>query len=235
MKSCKEVKYRTNIDKKNKKAAKIEALRKVKPATIRARVEKESKEAFAKYQPKSWAALTKCREDYINYQVENIEEQMEDLKFKNSTRPDIFKQNVQSMVHNSLSTFGPFAKPSQPYPMVQSKTCLDAFTEQQTLDKAQAISIIKTCYLSQLDFSKIRKDLESLIHRYRANCQGTKEETNLLQELLAVKDKSNFKKIDRTLRKYYMRQNKFVSYRLYRENYVAVLDELVTVLETEEH
>lgn len=99
-----------------------------------------------------------------------------------------------------------------------------------------ALSIIKSCYRSKKENEENRHELMRLFRSPKLPAT-TKESTRLLNSLLSetsVQHKPAF--MDHSLKKYYQKQNKFVSYRMFRENYLKVdpADGFVHVVESDE-
>lgn len=95
--------------------------------------------------------------------------------------------------------------------------------------------LIKSCFINQLSNFKnkkidIRKSKRTIQLTQRD--QTDQPEDNVLRDLLS--NGYDKKKADSTVQKYSLKQNKFVSYRRYRENFVEYSDNILKVFESDE-
>ena len=239
-------------------------MRRIDPRSIKVRVEKESQQVYKKLNPKSYYAIANCRENYLKNQTEDLAQKMLQIglfpalpKLPNALLTvtteysEIDPHEKNSLIHfeedpayNSpqgvlLTNPGPSKNPS---PFVSSKINNSRARlgkkkarEEWLEDEEKLYNLLRSCCQVQLEEVKNREELFSLIFKRRvANPQET-EEVGLLRDLL-IGDftMKKAKVIDHTLKKYYQRQNKFVSYRLFRENYMEVVGNVLQVLESEE-
>jgi hypothetical protein len=107
---------------------------------------------------------------------------------------------------------------------------------------ARFTHLIKSCYQNQLSF--IRSPSKTPKGRTKPLAAGLQQAADEGQHYEDEKDKEvletlltrgyGAQKIDPCNNKYSKKQNKFVSYRRYRENYLAVKGNILTVLESDE-
>lgn len=249
------------VEKMTKMAHKIATLKRIDPKAIREKVQQECDQLNKKLHPGSKNAIMHCKQNFIKQQTADINYKMRELGLKlppsNRLPNAVFTlttensdvDNKEHSVKAQESTVVPTARviltnpeESRDSPREESSRV----KKQQKGGKRQSVdmwmdnqqklyNLIKACCQVQLEEVQGRQELLDLIFKRRIVDSKETEEVGLLRDLLrgrfAIKRSDA---LDSTLKKYYKRQNKFVSYRLFRDNYFQVVNNVLTVLESDE-
>lgn len=143
----------------------------------------------------------------------------------------VYIQNQGVMLTNPEPSFETIPESDIPFLKHYKKSGREKWLEMQE----KFYNLIKCCCQVQLEEVKSRGDLIKLLFNNYSEAKIESTEVGLLKDLL--KGMFSIKKantIDNTLKKYYKRQNKFVTYRLYRENYFEIVGDILQVLESDE-
>ena len=222
-----------NKGKRSKKTEMLEFLRKSNLSAIKKKAIKESNSYKQKRIPLSKMVINNCKENFIMQQSQSIDRELKDLdiilaKSVTSLQPSLKPEPSKSLYSASD------LKVKTKLPLIAKREAKIELLE----EKKKAISLIKDCCQAQLEEVRNRKELSSLIFdklERQVVTNREDEDVNILKKLLKI-SKPNHKPaiMDNTLKKYYRNQNKFVSYRMFRENYLEVKDGIVHVLESDE-
>jgi hypothetical protein len=102
-------------------------------------------------------------------------------------------------------------------------------------DSLTTKKIMKRCCNLELETIRGHRPGKILDKYTRSDALNKNSDANVLKSLLTAFDPSHKPAMmDHSLKIYYQQQNKFVSYKMFRENYLHAVNGIVHVLETEE-
>lgn len=217
--------------KKSRKTQAIEFLRKKSTGRIKEKAEEE-RLVYEKQMEQSKAPIVKkLMDDYSRGREQEIDSKLSAINAEVSVSteklPLISKESRKRLY--ASSSYEPL-KPNLPR-LEKEKNKKEKLIGQQS-----ALTIIKSCYKAKKENDDKRAELVNIFRTPRMQT-NTKESTRLLNSLLSGSSVDHKPAMmDHSLKKYYQRQNKFVSYRMYRENYLTVnpKDGFVHVVESDE-
>lgn len=210
----------------------MEMLQRKKSKTIRQKVDLEKQQVEAR-KLRAQQALSQWHQrrlQQMNKELD-LEVQVKEARLSKSST-ELHHQSGQSLVKD-------LSHRSRPESLASIK--LPPISRRQT-DKSQLLEgqvkagrLMQECMSAHIDSVKNRKVMAKMVLAGSQRRRKESEDAKVLRNLLSTFDPSHKPAmLDHSLKKYYQQQNKFVSYKMFRENYLQASNGLVHVLESDE-